>query len=767
MNLHDGPERPGFIADGVPASVGRYELITPLGKGGMAVVYLARNVGSAGFERLAAVKLMHRNLIADEDFVAMFLDEARVAARLHHPNVAAIIDLGNESGELYMVMDYVEGDTLAAVQRTAINVRRAIPLGIVLRITLDALAGLDAAHELKGPDGAPLHLIHRDATPQNILIGVDGAARLVDFGIARAERRLGLTSVGMLKGKAPFMAPEQLEGRAIDRRADIFSMGVTLWETLTLRRCFPQRAGAELLTRSTQTPYRSLREIAAHVPQALDTLCAKALAHHPQDRFSTAAAFADALETTFKSDIATQRETGHFMSAVAAQKVSREREAVRALSASDRSGTHGAPRARQDTPTARVALPSAPSSFSRTATTAELQPPPTGNLLDVLAPSLSALDASVSATSDSLFSLPDVPDLDSATSVASLSLPSQSFGSTHSPRKSTPPPANPHRPPIKRISTLAPNGLPRPASPAFTAQAPSPVRAATPAPLPSAQPTSDTVRRIQNELIPASSPDDLYELPTQMWAQAKERPSVSPPSSSPRKSPPPNTLRVPTRPGARPQASQPLSPPIAHPVSTSQPHRAPTHPGPRAQPPLSPFTSPTATQSPPLDTGFLRVPTRPGVRPPAPQELKSSGTSSPNPTHPKRLELSPDPDEIDLPQEPIPLSMVEPAPLTRRAGTQPSTQSRAGTQPSTQSSPLASPSSPSSASARAKLPLTLPLPSEPPAAPSPTHPTDDDKRLPTHFVRPPRPPIFTPLRIVIVLLTLGVLGLITAGRYLH
>ncbi|MBK8697822.1 MAG: protein kinase [Deltaproteobacteria bacterium] len=228
--------------------MGRHELLAELGRGGMASVYLARGFGSAGFERLAAVKLLHRNLCADQDFVEMFLDEARVAARLHHPNATAIIDVGAEGPQLYMVMDYVEGDTLHAVQCAATALRRAVPLGIALRVVLDALAGLDAAHELRGPDGESLGLIHRDATPHNILIGVDGAARLVDFGIARAAGRIGVTSVGVLKGKLPFMAPEQIRGRAVDRRADVFSMGVTLWETIALRRCFPSREGSAALS---------------------------------------------------------------------------------------------------------------------------------------------------------------------------------------------------------------------------------------------------------------------------------------------------------------------------------------------------------------------------------------------------------------------------------------------------------------------------------------------------------------------------------------
>ncbi len=329
-----------FLPDGVARRVGQYELITPLGKGGMAHVFLARKIGSGGFERLVAVKLLHVNLADDDEFVQMFLDEARLAARIHHPNVVPILDLGNEGGQLFMVMDYVEGDTLAAVQRTAITLQRAIPLGVSLRIILDALIGLDAAHELRDPEGEPLNLIHRDVSPQNILVGSDGAARLVDFGIARAERRLSLTSVGVLKGKAPFMAPEQLEGGLVDRRADVFSMGVTLWETLALRRCFPMRSRPELFQESLHAPYRSLLMFTDQIPEALDAICERALAYEPADRFASASAFADAIETEFRAEIATQRQVGQFMAAVASEKIQRERDAARAASTSSPDGTH-------------------------------------------------------------------------------------------------------------------------------------------------------------------------------------------------------------------------------------------------------------------------------------------------------------------------------------------------------------------------------------------------------------------------------------------
>ncbi len=318
----------------LPFRVGRYEVIERIGAGGMANVYLARAVGSmrddGGFERLAAVKVLHPHLADDRGFVDMFLHEARVAANILHPNVVSILDVGMEDGLLYNVMDYVEGDTLAAVQSTATALGKGVPIPIALRIAIDVLSGLHAAHELRDERGEALGLVHRDVTPQNILIGVDGAARLTDFGVARARGRLVTTSLGMLKGKLSYMPPEQLEATELDRRADVFAMGVTLWETLTLRRLFTGRETYERARQNARAPYRPLSGFLKGVPPILDEICAKALAHDPADRYPTAAAFADAIEQSFGPTLATSREVGALIAAVAREKLERERAALRA-----------------------------------------------------------------------------------------------------------------------------------------------------------------------------------------------------------------------------------------------------------------------------------------------------------------------------------------------------------------------------------------------------------------------------------------------------
>lgn len=322
--------------------LGRHEMLMRLGAGGMATVYLARTVAEGGFERLAALKVLHPHLLGEEEFLAMFLDEARVAARIHHPNVVAIQDLGVDEDRMYTVMDYIQGDTLAAAQQAAINLRRGIPMGVVLRVGVDALRGLDAAHNLTDAYGRSLNVVHRDATPHNILMGVDGISRVADFGIAKAESRLSFTGVGTLKGKAPYMAPEQFLGRRIDQRADIYSMAITLWEALALRRCLP----LDLSQPTRRPPYRPLAGLLRSVPRDLDAVLSRGLKPNPDERWRTAGEFADAIEHHLKDVIAPHKAVAHFVRAFAHAKIAAELHTIRGVEAR-------APRPAQPTPRLR------------------------------------------------------------------------------------------------------------------------------------------------------------------------------------------------------------------------------------------------------------------------------------------------------------------------------------------------------------------------------------------------------------------------------
>lgn len=275
---------------------GRYETIHPVASGGMATVYVGRAVGAGGFERRVAIKVMHPHIADDPDFVKMFLDEARLAARIHHPNVVSTLDVQKTEDAMFLVMELVQGASLAQVLRRLKKQKQRMPLGVALRIMLDALAGLHAAHELTGKDEQPLHLVHRDVSPHNILVGADGICKLTDFGVARAQSRLSTTRGGQLKGKLSYMAPEQATGGELDRRADVYAAGLVMWETLTGRRCFKAEHDAQILAMVLEGVARSPRELVRQIPALIDAVCMKALALDPRDRFESAAAFLVALE---------------------------------------------------------------------------------------------------------------------------------------------------------------------------------------------------------------------------------------------------------------------------------------------------------------------------------------------------------------------------------------------------------------------------------------------------------------------------------------
>ena len=275
---------------------GRYETIAQIASGGMATVYLGRAVGVGGFERKVAIKVMHDHIADDPDFVAMFLDEARLAARIHHPNVVGTMDVQKTDEVMFLVMEYIEGASLRRVLRACKKGGIELPLEIALRIMVDTLAGLHAAHQLKGHEGELLNLVHRDVSPHNILVGVYGVSRITDFGVARAEARLGSTRGGQHKGKIAYMPPEQGRGDDIDRRADVYAAGVVFWEALTLKRLFKAEHEGALIAMILTGCDRPPKVVNPKVPEAIDAVCMKALAVDPAERHATTADFAEAIE---------------------------------------------------------------------------------------------------------------------------------------------------------------------------------------------------------------------------------------------------------------------------------------------------------------------------------------------------------------------------------------------------------------------------------------------------------------------------------------
>ncbi len=321
-----------LATDGEGERLDRYELIAELAAGGMATVYLARNTGVAGFQRLVAIKRLHPHLAREPEFIEMFLDEARLAARIHHPNVVPIQEVGESDRGYYLVMDYVEGDTFARLLARSAQSRQPIPFAVTVRVLLDTLAGLHAAHEMTDDMGQPLDLVHRDVSPQNILVGVDGIARITDFGVARAASRLSTTRSGQLKGKLAYMAPEQARGGRIDRRADVFSCGIVLWEALALKRLFKGDGEAETLNRVLYEPIPPPSSVRPEIPAALDEVCMKALERELDGRYPTALALADALEKAAQANAAmgSVRDVASCLEQVVGSDLSQQREAVRA-----------------------------------------------------------------------------------------------------------------------------------------------------------------------------------------------------------------------------------------------------------------------------------------------------------------------------------------------------------------------------------------------------------------------------------------------------
>lgn len=275
-----------------PERIGRYELCFELASGGMATVYLARVHGASGFEKLVALKRIHRHLAKEKKYIEMFLDEAKIASRITHTNVCSVFDFGQADGEHYIAMEYLVGEPLSRlcgkVARDQSQRRHPLLPLRMAGIIADACEGLHAAHELKDANGDLLHVVHRDVSPRNLFVTYDGSVQVVDFGIASARQRTHHTATGQVKGTFAYMAPEQLTANPIDRRIDIWSLGVALWEMLTMRRLFRRDTTANTIHAVLYEDLVPPSAHRAHVPPELDEIVMKALAREPQERWQTA-----------------------------------------------------------------------------------------------------------------------------------------------------------------------------------------------------------------------------------------------------------------------------------------------------------------------------------------------------------------------------------------------------------------------------------------------------------------------------------------------
>ncbi|MFT3841311.1 MAG: TIGR02265 family protein [Myxococcaceae bacterium] len=275
---------------------GRYQLVRKLAVGGMGEVWLARQKGPVGFEKLVVVKRLLPHLSAEQEFINMFFDEARIAAVLNHPNIAQIYDLGEVNGEYYIAMEYVHGQNLRVVAQQALDVKGGTPMALKCRVLADAAAALDFAHRAKSPSGQALNLIHRDISPQNIIIGFSGAVKLIDFGVAKAAGKLAKTATGVIKGKYAYMSPEQAKGEELDLRSDIFGLGIVFYEILASQRLFKRDNDTDTLK---AVVYEKIPPPSAHakgIPKAVDAIVMKALERKRDDRYQTAGEMQLALE---------------------------------------------------------------------------------------------------------------------------------------------------------------------------------------------------------------------------------------------------------------------------------------------------------------------------------------------------------------------------------------------------------------------------------------------------------------------------------------
>jgi len=302
--------------------IGPYQLIAKIGEGGMGTVWLTKLPGPAGFNKLAVVKELRADLAGSPAFVEMFLNEARLAARLTHPNVIHTYGANEDRGRLYIAMEYLDGQPWSQV-RHALWANRSLPLALHLKVLVDALTGLHYAHELRDYDGTPLQVVHRDMSPQNVFVTYDGLVKVVDFGVARAVTQrltppppppagslvppppagslppVRTSQRPIFVGKVAYSGPEQIRGEQVDRRADVFAVGVMLWEALAGRRLMeldPSQDRTEAVRKRASEPAPRIRDVVSSMPRLLSDICDRALALDPNDRFSTAAEFRDAIK---------------------------------------------------------------------------------------------------------------------------------------------------------------------------------------------------------------------------------------------------------------------------------------------------------------------------------------------------------------------------------------------------------------------------------------------------------------------------------------
>ena len=280
----------------VGSTANNYQILARLATGGMAEIFLARGIGTTGVERYVVLKRILRDRANDVQLVKMFLDEARLASQLQHPNVAQVYDIGKLGDSYFFTMEYVHGETVRGLLHRARSLRRELPLNVILTVIAGAAAGLHHAHERLGHDGKPLGIVHRDVSPSNLMVSYEGSVKVVDFGVAKAENRVQETRSGTVKGKIAYLSPEQCRGGGLDRRSDLFSLGIVFWEMLTVERLYKRNSDFENMTAIvTEPPIPPSTRRPGLAPE-LDAIVMRLLSKDPHDRYDTADQLVEALE---------------------------------------------------------------------------------------------------------------------------------------------------------------------------------------------------------------------------------------------------------------------------------------------------------------------------------------------------------------------------------------------------------------------------------------------------------------------------------------
>ncbi|MBS2020167.1 MAG: serine/threonine protein kinase [Deltaproteobacteria bacterium] len=330
----------------------RYSILGAIAKGGMAQVYLGRMVASAGFSRLVAIKRLHESLSEEPEFVAMLLDEARLTARIRHTNVVDILDVVVRDGAFALVLEWVEGAAVNVLFKRAQQAGEPVPRAVVVAIMIGVLRGLAAAHEARAEDGTPLGIVHRDVSPQNVLVGVDGIPRIIDFGVAKAFGKLEATRPGEIRGKYAYMAPEQLMGRPVTNQVDVYAAGVMMWELVTGKRLFKADDERVVIANVMQGKIDPPSTAALDVSPELDAIVMKAVAREPSRRYLDAR---EMLADVEKLERASEEEVGAWVRSLAADTIESHQQLIQ-----------------------RAAPPSSPRSLE--ALLSELAPAPSGPL---------------------------------------------------------------------------------------------------------------------------------------------------------------------------------------------------------------------------------------------------------------------------------------------------------------------------------------------------------------------------------------------------